>query len=177
MAKRNAVLPDSAAHAAQALCDQFISAYDFAPDTVLAAYMPMGSEIDCLPLVEFLRARGMRIVLPRVSSQQNDTAMTFHLWRGEELIVSELGFAAPAADTQILTPQIVLLPLVGFDRAGNRLGYGKGYYDRALSRLLTTKKIGLAYALQEVKKCPREEHDKRLDAIVTEQDVINCKDE
>jgi len=141
---------------------------------VVSAYWPIGSEIDPLPLVRRLKNEGgADICLPRVEA---DGAMTFRAWApGNPLEDRPFGLREPLVDAEILTPTLVLTPLLGFDRNGNRLGYGKGHYDRALETLRTSGRVfvcGLAFFGQEVDAVPAEPHDIPLDWVMTERGSI-----
>jgi 5-formyltetrahydrofolate cyclo-ligase len=138
---------------------------------MVSAYSPIGSEIDPFPLIRRLKNEGgADICLPRV---EEDGSMTFRAWApGNPLEDRPFGLQEPPADTAIVTPTLVLTPLLGFDRQGNRLGYGKGHYDRALTRLRQDGRVfvcGLAFFGQEVDAVPAETHDIPLDWVMTER--------
>ncbi len=122
------------------------------PFAVAAGYEPMGSEIDPSPVLRRLAAAGAVLAFPVVLGP--DDPLVFRTPAGEET-----------------TPDLLIAPLLAFDRAGGRLGQGGGYYDRTIERLRAGRAvfvIGLAYAGQELAAVPREAHDQRLDAILTE---------
>jgi 5-formyltetrahydrofolate cyclo-ligase len=105
--------------------------------------------------------------------------LVFHLWRpGEPLLPGGFKVMEPRPERPVVMPDVVLAPLLAFDRAGRRLGYGKGYYDRTLASLRRSKPdalvIGLAFALQEVAAVPADVTDERLDAVLTEAGVHLC---
>ena len=101
--------------------------------------------------------------------------MVFRRWAPYEPIVpGGFGTLVPAPEQPEVSPRILIVPLAAFDRRGYRIGYGKGYYDRALSELGPTISIGIAYAAQEIDAVPQEPHDRRLDWIVTERETIRC---
>ena len=134
----------------------------------VAGYLAIGSELDPAPLLDRLKNAGAEICLPRVEA---DDSMTFRRVADErDLEAGPFGLTQPSADAEIAHPTLVLAPLLAFDAAGNRLGYGKGHYDRALSKLRSdgrTFVCGLAYAEQEVLKIPAEETDVPLDWLMT----------
>lgn len=141
---------------------------------MVSAYWPIGSEIDPFPLIRRLKNEARAdICLPRV---EDDGSMTFRAWApGNSLEDRPFGLKEPPADTEIVTPTLVLTPLLGFDRQGNRLGYGKGHYDRALTRLREHGRVfvcGLAFFGQEVDALPAEDHDIPLDWMMTERGSI-----
>lgn len=137
-------------------------------DAVVAGYMPAGSEIDVRPLLAVLAAAGHRIGLPVCDA--DDAPMQFRLWQpGDALAADAAGVSAPLPDALRVTPDVLLLPLLGFDRTGGRLGRGGGHYDRTLAALRPAcTAYGAAYAAQEVDKCPVEPHDQFLDGVITE---------
>lgn len=136
----------------------------------VAGFWPMGPEIDIRPLLLALAERGHPIALPVTPKRGNP--LTFRRWRpGEALARGPFGTQHPAAG-ETLTPDWLLVPLLAFDRAGRRLGYGAGYYDRTLAALPGATAIGCAYACQELPEVPAGPDDWPLHAIATEQGVI-----
>jgi 5-formyltetrahydrofolate cyclo-ligase len=137
---------------------------------VVAGFWPMGREIDIRPLLLALAGRGHLIALP--ITPKRGLPLHFRRWRpGEELARGPLGTRQPATGEE-LRPDWLLVPLLAFDRAGRRLGYGGGYYDRTLARLPEATAIGCAYACQEVPEVPAGPEDFRLHAIATEAGII-----
>lgn len=139
----------------------------------VSAYLPIGSELDPRPLMQRLKSLGAELCLPRVEA---DDSMTFHRFHDEgELEAGPFGLSQPGSGTEIVHPTLVLTPLLAFDAKGNRLGYGKGHYDRALARLRENGRVfvcGLAYAEQEVIHIPTEDTDIPLDWMVTPEGSI-----
>jgi 5-formyltetrahydrofolate cyclo-ligase len=137
---------------------------------VVAGFWPMGPEIDIRPLLLALAGRGHPIALP--VTPKRGLPLGFRRWRpGEALARGPMGTSQPAAGEE-LRPDWLLVPLLAFDRAGRRLGYGGGYYDRTLALLPGATAIGCAYAAQEMAEVPAGPEDWRLDAIATEAGVI-----
>lgn len=137
----------------------------------VSAYWPMRSEADPRPILEALHERGLPLCLPAIVEKR----MIFRRWAPYEPIVpGGFGTLVPTPDQPEVKPTILLVPLAAFDRRGYRIGYGKGYYDRALSELGPTISIGIGYAAQEVEAVPDEPHDRRLDWIVTERETLRC---
>lgn len=169
LAARDALAPANRAEAADRL-PTFVDAIAVAEGTIVAGYMPIRSEIDPRPLMATLAARGARLCLPVVGEDRE--TLVFREWHaGAALEPASFGLSVPGAEAAELTPEVLLLPLAAFDDAGNRIGYGKGHYDRALERLEALgprRKIGLAFALQRVDAVPAEPHDRPLDLILTE---------
>lgn len=170
------------AKAARAGCDPMLGTVlarhvlaDFppAPGAVVAGFWPMGDEIDVLPLLRALHARGHRIVLP--VTPKRGFPLTFGEWRpGDALVPEPFGTMRPVGVE--LVPDFLLVPLLAFDRAGRRLGYGGGFYDRTLAGLPGAVAVGCAYAAQEVDEVPTGPYDFLLNAVATEHGVIRCKD-
>ncbi len=134
---------------------------------VVAAYYPVRSEFDCLPLLQRLASLGWRLGLPII---RGAAPLEFHEWTfGAPLRTGPFGIPAPV-DAPQLSPAIVLVPLLAFDARCYRLGYGGGHYDRTLAALRTrggVTAIGLAFASQEVPEVPVCPYDERLDWILT----------
>jgi 5-formyltetrahydrofolate cyclo-ligase len=117
-------------------------------------------------LLAALVARGCHIAFPRVAGR--DLALQFHrVPDGEMLRAAAYGIQEPAPHFPAAVPDLLLMPLLAFDTAGHRLGYGGGFYDRTLAAL-NIPAIGIAFAGQEVSSIPAEPHDRRLDGILSE---------
>ena len=137
---------------------------------IIAGYWPMGDEMDPRPLMLALASRGHAIALP--VTPLSGQPLAFRAWApGGALRPGPMGTSEPA-EGALVNPDWLLVPLLAFDRAGRRLGYGGGYYDRTLAALPGAKPIGIAFAGQQVEAIPEEDFDERLDAVVTETQVI-----
>jgi 5-formyltetrahydrofolate cyclo-ligase len=145
-------------------------ALDIPDGSVVAAYVAMGDEADPRLLLEQLARRNCAIAFPRVVEKKQPLAF-HHGAADREFIRSAFGVLEPAADWPLANPAILLVPLLAFDAAGTRLGYGGGFYDRTLAALPGARAIGIAYAGQEVPSLPRHAHDHPLEAVVTENGV------
>jgi 5-formyltetrahydrofolate cyclo-ligase len=145
---------------------------------VVAAFRGIRDEIDTAPLIAALLERKAVVVLPRMVGK--GMPLAFHVWRpGEPLEEAAMGVLQPPADSPALFPDVVIAPLLGFDRRGSRLGYGGGFYDRtlrALRRDRTTPAIGFAFELQRVEKVLAGPSDERLDLVATEAGLHDCRD-
>lgn len=139
---------------------------------LVAGYSAIGSEIDPLPALTRLAATH-RLCLPVTHGR--DRPLTFHVWTpGEDLQAAGFGTTAPV-EAEEVTPDVLIVPLLAFDRQGGRLGYGAGHYDRSLAGLRAKGPIrayGFAYSAQEFDTLPQEPTDQPLDGVVTEQGVI-----
>ena len=152
------------------LADIGLAFADIAPDAVISAYYPYKSEINVLSLLERLHAEGRRLALPVVVAPE--MPLVFRPWSpGDELETSSLNILEPPASAGQVEPDVLLVPLLAFDRHGYRLGYGGGFYDRTLQRLRSMKRItaiGVAYAGQRVDDVVRGADDQPVDWILTE---------
>lgn len=141
----------------------------------IAGYLPIRTEIDPRPAMTVLHQMGARIGVPVIAGP--GLPLDFRLWTPDvALIPGPFGAMIPESGDWI-TPDTLIVPLVGFDAACNRLGYGGGFYDRTLARLAglgPLRAIGLAYSAQELPPLPVEPTDVALDAIVTEAGVIRA---
>ncbi len=139
---------------------------------VVAGYHPLRTEIDPWPLMEVLEAAGCALALPVTPPRGAPEALVFRRHRrGGPLVRSAFGVLEPPCTAPLVVPDLVLVPLLAFDRTGARLGYGAGHYDRTLPGLGALpgfRAVGLAYAAQEVERLPVEPHDHPLHAILTE---------
>lgn len=168
---RAAVPQADRADAAAAVAAQFFE--DVAPEenAVVAAYWRIRDELDCQPILVRLMDSGRIVILPVVTGA--DEPLDLRVWeQGEALYEAGFGTLAPSEQAPRAEPDLVLMPLLGFDKHGTRLGYGGGYYDRTLAQMTKKPKlIGLAFAVQELDEIPREAHDVPLDAVITEQGI------
>ena len=141
---------------------------------IVSTFRSMGEELDTGPLLDRLSQLGYTLCLPVM--QGRDRALVFRAWQpGDAMATALWGIQEPTSDKPALAPDIVLVPLLAFDRAGWRLGYGGGYFDRSLRQLRQTKAvraIGLAFAEQEVDAVPHLDYDERLDAVLTPQGLV-----
>jgi 5-formyltetrahydrofolate cyclo-ligase len=157
------------------LLRQVLAAMPPPPGAVVSGFWPIGQEIDIRPLLQALHARGHPIALPITPRRGNP--LTFGLWQpGDVLQPERFGTSRPIGPPAV--PDFLLVPLLAFDRRGNRLGYGAGFYDRTLAGLPPGRfALGVAYAAQCVPTVPAGPTDMRLDAIATEAGVIRREDD
>ena len=144
---------------------------------VVSAFMPMKSEINPLPLLRKLAEAGAVLALPVVAGRGKPLVMRAWRW-GEDLAQGVWGLREPKPDAPEVDPDILLVPLLAFDRTGHRIGYGAGYYDMTIAGLRARKAvtaIGLAFAAQEIAAVPATPRDERLDLVLTEREVIETK--
>jgi 5-formyltetrahydrofolate cyclo-ligase len=145
--------------------------------SVVAGYSPIRSEFDPTPLMRKLVSLGARLALPVISAR--DAPLQFRAWTlNDKLQRGPLGILEPSPEAAEITPDILLVPLVAFDRSGHRIGYGAGHYDRTLAQLRALKKIiaiGLAFSAQEIPGVSFSAHDARLDLVLTENETIDFR--
>lgn len=175
--RRAALPPRLGADAARQVAERLTRQFRLPEGGTISGYWPLAGELDPRPALHRLRRAGHALALPRMYGKQDP--LVFHLWRLEEpLLQGGFKVMEPRPEAPAVRPDVVLAPLLGFDRAGRRLGYGKGYYDRTLAALRRDRPdvlvIGLAFAVQEVPEVPADITDERLDAVVTEADVHLC---
>ncbi len=165
--------PDAAERAARRL-----PLSRFARFSIVGAYCAVGSELDPGPVLNaILNFDPGRVKAALPVAVDRDSPLQFRQWRPREdtLIVDAFGIPCPADTSPELLPNLMITPLLAFDRQGGRLGQGAGHYDRTLKTLRRQRPVfvlGLAYSGQELPAVPMLEHDQRLDAIVTETEYI-----
>jgi 5-formyltetrahydrofolate cyclo-ligase len=171
--ERRAALKAQVPELSRALARNFVEHVPIPPGAVVSAYSAIGDEADPAPLIEALRARGHRIVLPRVAGRGKP--LVFHLYEnGAQLVLGGFGLSEPARDWPLLDPDVLAVPLLAFDAQGYRVGYGAGFYDRTLQRLRAAGSVIAAsycFSAQEFPAVPHDENDQPLDWIVTEREA------
>jgi 5-formyltetrahydrofolate cyclo-ligase len=176
LAKRDALTDQHRAAAAEAIAKRGLP-IEIAPGAVVSGYSPIRSEIDPVPLMRMLAAKGIRLALPAVLARGKSLA--FRAWSpGDRLMLGPLGILEPSPAAAELIPDIMLVPLAAFDRLGHRIGYGAGHYDYTLAHLRKTKSImaiGLGFAAQEIRTVPALAHDVALDYVLTETQMFDFR--
>jgi 5-formyltetrahydrofolate cyclo-ligase len=160
---------------------QIIAAREFPvpipPGAIVAGFSPLKGEIDPIPLMRSLAENGARLALPVVAGRGRPLVM--RAWAfGEPLAAAVWGIREPLPKAPSVEPDILIVPLLAFDRQGHRLGYGAGYYDMTINTLRAAKAItavGIAFAMQEIDAVPTTPRDARLDLVLTEREVIHCR--
>ena len=142
---------------------------------IIGGYYPSNYEVNILNFLEEASKNKFKIVLPVIKSSN---LMSFKSWAFKEpLYVNKYGILEPKNSKKQIIPDLILVPLVAFDNHLNRIGYGKGYYDRTLQKIKNVKKktisLGVAYSFQRCKSIPVNKHDFKLDYIFTEQGIIS----
>ena len=141
----------------------------------IAGYYPSNYEVNILKFLEEASKKKFKIVLPVIKSSKS---MSFKLWAFKEpLYINNFGILEPNNSNKEFVPDLILVPLVAFDNQLNRIGYGKGYYDRSLEKIKKINKntisLGIAYSFQRSNNIPVKKHDFKLDYIFTERGVIS----
>lgn len=141
------------------------------PAALIAGYVSFGSEVSPAAILAAAEARGAALALPHITAR--GAAMTFKRWDSHApLQRAAFGFDQPAPTEDDAAPDVILVPLVGFDRQMNRLGQGAGHYDRIFSIFYSALRIGLAWSCQEITHIPTDSWDVPLDAVLTEKEWI-----
>lgn len=176
LAKRDALTPQQRLDAAAAIATITLP-LELPKGVIVAGYSPIRNEIDPFVLMHTLAARGASLALPVIVAR--DHPLIFREWRADEpLVRGQYGIFEPSSDAAEVEPDIILVPLAAFDRAGHRIGYGRGYYDRTLENLRAIKRVtavGLAFAVQEIEIVPHFSHDEQLDCVLTERELIDLR--
>jgi 5-formyltetrahydrofolate cyclo-ligase len=174
---RRAGIPEAYCRSAAAAVAALLAELPLAAGVTVSGYWPLTGELDPRIAMAQLERRGHPLALPRLDGP--DRPLRFLAWgRDDTLVAGAFGLMEPQARQPELLPDLVLVPLLAFDRRGGRLGYGKGYYDRTLTRLRAGSRpptaVGVAFAAQEVDQVPTGPHDVPLDAVITEQALLRC---
>ena len=176
LAARDALSSDDRAAAAQAIAVRGLP-IEIKRGVVIAGYSPIRSEIDPAPLMRKLASQGARLALPVITARGQ--CLRFRVWSPEDrLLRGPLGILEPSPARAEINPDIVLVPVAAFDRAGHRIGYGAGHYDYTLAHLRRLKPIiaiGLAFAAQEIEAVPALQHDVALDYVLTEAQAFDFR--
>ncbi|MBK8859998.1 MAG: 5-formyltetrahydrofolate cyclo-ligase [Sphingomonadales bacterium] len=143
------------------------------PANVVAGYVKLGSEVDPSDLISAAVDMGRTIALPCLIGRATD--LVFRKWQpGDPMEQADFGFMQPLPSAEACNPDLILTPLVGFDRALNRLGQGAGYYDRAFAAFPDSLRIGIAWSIQECDGLMTDPWDMPLDAVLTEKEWITA---
>jgi 5-formyltetrahydrofolate cyclo-ligase len=173
LACRDALAAEARIAAAKSFAANGPAALGDVRDRRVSGFWPIRSELDPRHLMHELAGRGAKLALPCIEAGR----LVFRQFVfGDRLRQTGFGLSQPPPEAPIVTPDIMLVPLAAFDRSCGRIGYGKGYYDGAISRQIEgghrPRTLGLAFACQEVEAVPLEAHDQRLDGVLTERELI-----
>jgi 5-formyltetrahydrofolate cyclo-ligase len=171
-AARDALDLDWRREASEAICRHVLALPELEGVEPVGSYWPMRSEVDPRPALTALAEDGRIVAL----SQTRLPALSWRRWRPDDALVhGGFGVMEPGPDAPEVYPHALLVPLCRFDRRGGRVGYGKGHFDRSIAELSARHPlltIGVAFSVQEAEAVPMEEHDRRLDMVVTEREVV-----
>ena len=173
-AARDALAPADRAERSRRIAERLLRLPELEGARTVMVFASFGSEVDTGPILGGLAARGVRLALPRIADGE---VLPIAYRLGDRLVPTALGVPEPAGGPPVPEAEIdvVVTPGVAFDRAGYRVGYGGGFYDRFLRRVRPeVPRIAVAFALQVVPQVPHGEGDERVDLIVTEEEVIRC---
>jgi 5-formyltetrahydrofolate cyclo-ligase len=176
LARRDAMPAAERAAAVDAVLQRPFS-IAIAPGMIVSGYSPMKSEFNPVPLLRKCADAGARLALPVTPKRGNPLIMRAFAF-GDELASGVWGIREPKPESPEVFPDVMLVPLAAFDRAGHRIGYGAGYYDMTIARIRAMKPvtaIGLAFAVQEIGKVPATSFDQQLDLVLTENEVIDFR--
>jgi 5-formyltetrahydrofolate cyclo-ligase len=176
IARRDAIPAEERAAAAQTIAARAFP-IPVPPGIIVSGFIPLNNEIDVRPLLRKLSQTGAKLALPVVVARGEPLIMRD--WEfGAPLKAGGWGISEPLPHAPEVLPDILLVPLLAFDRAGNRIGYGAGYFDITISSLRAQKPvtaIGVAFAPQEIAQVPTTPRDAPLDLVLTEREVINAR--
>lgn len=170
MKERRRVLFQQSPRGGEVLSDLFFDSFDFPKQTLFGAYWPIGSELDIRPLLYELIEQGFKCALPCLTQE----GLLYRLWTpSTPLQKGPFHVLEPSSKALTAIPNVLLVPLLAFDRQGHRLGYGQGHFDRFLHqhKVIT---IGIGFKGQEVDRVPHQAHDFSLNYILTEVGIITC---
>ncbi|MDX1573329.1 MAG: 5-formyltetrahydrofolate cyclo-ligase [Methylophaga sp.] len=170
VASRQAITSAERIAAEQQIYQRLLSLLAPMPASIISFYMPIKGELNCQPLIEELLNRGWRAVLPKIIDK--DSALQFRQWSPDSQMQPEIWQIPVPQNTAELVPDVLLIPLVGFDQQRHRLGNGGGFYDRSLAGISPTPlAIGVGLELMKLEDIQPQPHDIAMDFVVTEQAV------
>lgn len=174
---RESLSPEQVRRESLAVCERLVNHPVFKEGKTILFYFPFRKEVDVRPAMEEAWSAGKRVVLPKADPATKSLSF-FSLRRGEPLVQGSYGIPEPSGNASAKIPpgaiDLVVVPGVAFDERGYRLGYGGGYYDRFFSRHPGPfKRIGVAYSFQVVPTVCPEEHDQRLDGLITPSETLS----
>ncbi|MBX7146248.1 MAG: 5-formyltetrahydrofolate cyclo-ligase [Alphaproteobacteria bacterium] len=157
--------------------ENFFSIFNLGTHLIIAGYMPILGEVDCIPLLQQLYKEKCKIVIPIV--EEHNQSLRFCLWEPDMVMdKGKFGINVPVHMSSFYDPDFLIVPMLAFDKNGYRLGYGKGFYDRTLASLKHIKNIqtvGLAFSCQYSEIIPHQGHDEPLNWIITDEKINKIK--
>ena len=176
MLRRDALPAADRARAAETIAARGLP-FEVQPGAIVSGFFPLKTEISPLPLMRKLAESGVQLALPVIDARGKPLIMRAFAF-GDELASGQWGIREPKADAAEVAPDVVLVPMLAFDRNGHRIGYGAGYYDMTIGKLRAMKPViavGIAFAAQEIEEVPVTPRDARLDLVLTEREIIDLR--
>jgi len=172
LARRAELSPDVHRDFSKKISDNVLILPDVKTGIKIALYWPIKDEVDCRWLLAELTDRAIIVALPTIAGKEQP--LVFRQFGGEEnLLAAGFGTKEPVYIMPIVEPEVIFLPLAGFDKIGARLGYGKGFYDRTIAIMKKRPRlIGLAFGIQQLEYIPTFAHDQKLDGVITENGML-----
>ena len=166
LAARKAMAPEEKAWRDKAIAERLLAWLETNPAECIGVYWPTQGEPDLTAIYPMLAARGVELALPVVV--ERNAPLMFYAWQPRDVLVADHhGVMAPENRSVALTPDLLVVPCVGFNAEGYRLGYGGGYYDRTLARQHAPRTVGVAYAMCKA-VIAASEHDVKMNVLITE---------
>jgi 5-formyltetrahydrofolate cyclo-ligase len=176
LARRSAIPAQVRTNAAQAIAARPLP-FDVPAGAQVSGFMPLKHEINPIPLMQTLANAGASLALPVMVARGKPLLMRAFVF-GDPLVPGVWGIREPRSEAPEVLPDVMIVPLLAFDRTGHRVGYGAGYFDLTIHALRAQKSliaVGIAFAAQEIARVPATPRDARLDLVLTERDVIDCR--
>ena len=170
IACRRKIASEAGLRAGMCVADHVVEYFQKWPASTVAGYLPLGDEIDPVPALNYLEQMGWQLTLPVVIGKGEP--LLFRHWRqGDALETGPLNTRHPLPTASELAPDVLLVPLLAFDKEGQRIGWGGGFYDHTIAALRVQRKIlvlGVAFSCQQVDNVPCDDHDELLNGVITE---------
>jgi 5-formyltetrahydrofolate cyclo-ligase len=173
-AVRSGLTPGEIDLFSRSICDSILERLN--GERTVMLYVSKPPEVDTMPLIRYLLREGFGVIVP-IIERETRTLRLSYLDDPDDLVISTFSVPEPIGnEIPVLgkVPEVIVVPMLAFDRAGHRLGYGAGYYDRFLPMYPGAKKIGVAFSCQEIESVPADDNDVAMDLIVTEREIISC---
>jgi 5-formyltetrahydrofolate cyclo-ligase len=172
---RNQVAPEYQKVAKESAMKIFLENIPFTDKSIISGYYPTNNELSPQPLLEYFSSKKITTALPVIIVK--DSPLEFQNWSVGEALFESPFFKIQQPNNQVVIPDIIIVPLLAFDKNKHRLGYGGGFYDRTLQQLKSAGhkfiSVGYAYSFQEINFLPTHDGDKQLDYIITDEKIIN----
>ena len=171
---RSGLTADEVRSFSKSICNSLQQGLD--GEKTVMVYVPKPAEVDTMPFIRHLIKKDIRVVVP-IIERETRTLRLSCLKDPDDLVISTFFVPEPIGNEIPVRGEdleVIVVPLLAFDRTGHRLGYGAGYYDRFLSLYPQAKKIGAAFSCQEIGSVPADDNDVAMDMIITERESISC---